>query len=70
MPQRFGEEITEEDAYNTAREALDHMNDQSLMELPESIAWSDIHKRAIADELKARGLPPRVWPETTSDLRE
>lgn len=55
MPSRFGEEITEQDAYDTAREALQYVSDEGLADM-DSLAHSPIQQRALADERAARGL--------------
>jgi hypothetical protein len=53
MPSRFGEEISEQDAYNTAREALSFVSDDGLTEM-DSLAHSPIQQQALADERAAR----------------
>ncbi|MFD4676997.1 hypothetical protein ACFWNN_45290 [Lentzea sp. NPDC058450] len=61
MPRQFGEDVPAEELYRQAREALGFMSDESLQAQPVS---SDIQKRAMVDELAARGLPPRELPDT------
>ena len=61
MPRQFGEEVPAEELYRQAREALGFMSDQSVQTQP---VQSDIQKRAVVDELAARGLPPREFPDT------
>lgn len=61
MPRQFGEEVPEERLYGEAREALGYMSDESLATQP---VQSDVQKRALTDELAARGLPPREFPDT------
>lgn len=51
MPQRFGEEISEQDAYNTARNALTCIQDLSGMD---RLADTPIKRKALADERAAR----------------
>lgn len=55
MTQRFGEEITEQDAYDTAREALSYVSDEGLADM-DSLADSPIKQQALADERAERGL--------------
>lgn len=55
MTQRFGEEISEQDAYDTAREALGQMSDEGLASM-DSLAQGPMQQQALADERAARGL--------------
>lgn len=55
MPNRFGEEITDQDAYNTAREALSYVSNEGLADM-DSLAHSPIQQQALADERADRGL--------------
>ncbi|SDN14763.1 hypothetical protein SAMN04488074_13650 [Lentzea albidocapillata subsp. violacea] len=70
MPQRFGEEISEEDAYARLRSAFGHVTDAQLAAWPEEGLWSDLHKRAMNDELAARGLPVREWTDEQAAAEE
>lgn len=55
MTQRFGEDISEQDAYDTAREALTHVSDEDLASF-DSLAQGPMQQQALADERAARGL--------------
>jgi len=55
MPNRFGEEISEQNVYDTAREALSYLSDEQLADTNlDNLAHSPIQQRALADERAKR----------------
>lgn len=53
MPLRFGEKITSQDAYDTARGAAGHMSDEQLAS-QQSQANGPNQQKALEDEIAAR----------------